>query len=67
MAFLSGAALAHLHVVSGCAQVPQALLQKRLTLRKEEVCDAILVRPGRAGALRDAVYPLRPGELPRLY
>ena len=33
VAFLSGAALNHLHVVLGRAEVPLALLQDRLSLR----------------------------------
>jgi hypothetical protein len=64
VAFLSGAALNHLHLVLGCAEVPQALLRDRLTLRAAEACVAFSGRPERAGELRDAVHLLRPGDLP---
>ncbi len=64
VAFLSGAALSHLHVVLGRAEIPQALLRDRLALRAAEACVAISGRPERAGDLRDAVYLLRPGDLP---
>lgn len=64
VAFLSGAALNHLHLVLGCAGVPQALLRDRLALRAAEACVAFSGRPERAGELRDAVHLLRPGDLP---
>ncbi|ASM75608.1 hypothetical protein SULPSESMR1_03565 (plasmid) [Pseudosulfitobacter pseudonitzschiae] len=64
VAFLSGAALNHLHVVLGRAEVPQALLRDRLALRAAEACVAFSGRPERVGALRDAVLLLRPGDLP---
>mgnify|MGYP003109588602 FL=1 len=64
VAFLSGAALNHLHVVLGRAEVPQALLRDRLALRAAEACVAFSGRPERAGDLRDAVHLLRPGDLP---
>ena len=64
VAFLSGAALNHLHVVLGRAEVPQALLRERLALRAAEACVAFSGRPERAGDLRDAVHLLRPGDLP---
>lgn len=64
VAFLSGAALGHLHVVLGRAEVPQALLRDRLALRAAEACVAFSGRPERAGELRDAVHLLRPGDLP---
>jgi Protein of unknown function (DUF1403) len=64
VAFLSGAAFNHLHVVLGCAGVPQALLRERLALRAAEACVAFSGRPERAGELRDAVHLLRPGDLP---
>tara|TARA_R110001583_G_C5660329_1_gene409576 strand:+ start:3778 stop:4662 length:885 start_codon:yes stop_codon:yes gene_type:complete len=64
VAFLSGAALNHLHVVLGRAEVPQALLRDRLALRAAEACVAFSGRPERAGELRDAVHLLRPGDLP---
>ena len=64
VAFLSGAGLNHLHVVLGRAEVPQALLRDRLTLRAAEACVAFSGRSERAGELRDAVHLLRPGDLP---
>tara|TARA_B100001167_G_scaffold190084_1_gene156029 strand:+ start:5514 stop:6347 length:834 start_codon:yes stop_codon:yes gene_type:complete len=64
VAFLSGAALNHLHLVLGRAEVPQALLRDRLALRAAEACVAFSARPERAGELRDAVHLLRPGDLP---
>ncbi|WP_299476460.1 DUF1403 family protein [uncultured Paracoccus sp.] len=64
VAFLSGAALTHLHLVLGRADVPQALLRDRLALRAAEACVAFLGRPERAGELRDAAHLLRPGDLP---
>ncbi len=64
VAFLSGAALNHLHLVLGCEEVPQALLRERLALRAAEACVAFSGRPERAGELRDAVHLLRPGDLP---
>lgn len=64
VAFLSGAALAHLHLVLGRKDVPQALLRDRLALRAAEACVAFSGRPERATELRDAVHLLRPGDLP---
>jgi len=64
VAFLSGAALAHLHLVLGQAEVPHALLRERLALWSAEACVAFTGRPERAAELRDAVHLLRPGDLP---
>lgn len=64
VAFLSGAALSHLHVVLGREDVPHALLRDRLALRAAEACVAVSGRPERAAELRDAVHLLRPGDLP---
>jgi len=64
VAFLSGAALNHLHVVLGHEEVPHALLRDRLALRAAEACVAFSGRPERASELRDAVHFLRPGDLP---
>ena len=64
VAFLSGAALSHLHVVLSRDDVPQALLRERLALRAAEACVAFAGRPERAADLRDAVHLLRPGDLP---
>ena len=64
VAFLSGAALSHLHLVLGRTDVPQALLRDRLALRAAEACVTHQGRPERAGELRDAVHLLRAGDLP---
>jgi hypothetical protein len=64
VAFLSGAALSHLHLVLGRDEVPQSLLRERLALRAAEACVARTGRPERAGELRDAVAFLQPGDLP---
>jgi hypothetical protein len=64
VAFLSGAALATLHLVVGRADVPHALLRDRLSLTASEACVRILGRPERAGDIRDAVHLLRPGDQP---
>ena len=64
VAFLSGAALNHLHVVLGWNEVPHALLRDRLALRAAEACVAFSGRPERAPELRDTVHLLRPGDLP---
>lgn len=64
LAFLSGAALSHLHLVLGRDAVPHALLRDRLALRAAEACMAFTGRAERAGELRDAVHMLRPGDLP---
>lgn len=64
VAFLSGAALNHLHLVLGRDEVPHALLRERLALRAAEACVAFSGRPERARELRDAVHLLRPGDLP---
>jgi len=62
--FLSGAALAHLHLVLAHDEVPQRLLHDRLALQAAEACMAVSGRPERAGDLRDALHLLRPGDLP---
>src|SRR6056297_4031250 len=64
VAFLSGAALSHLHLVVGREEVPHALLRDRLALRAAEACVAFSGRSERAGELRDALHLLRPGDLP---
>ena len=64
VAFLSGAALNHLHLVLGYDPVPQALLRDKLALRATEACVAFSGRLERAGELRDVVHLLRPGDLP---
>ena len=64
VAFLSGAALSHLHLVLGREAVPQALLRDRLSLRATEACVAFSGRPERGRELRDVMHLLRPGDLP---
>jgi hypothetical protein len=64
VAFSSGAALNHLHLVLGREEVPKALLRARLALRAAEACVAFSGRSERAAELRDAVHLLRPGDLP---
>jgi len=64
VAFLSGAALNHLHLVLSRVDLPHALLRDRLALRAAEACVAFFGRPERAGELRDAIHLLRPGDLP---
>ena len=64
VAFLSGAALAHLHLVLGREEIPKALLHERLALRAAEVCVAFSGRPERAAELRDTVAFLQPGDQP---
>jgi len=64
VAFLSGATLAHLHLVLRREEAPQALLRDRLALLGAEACVAFSGRPERIGELRDAVHLLRPGDLP---
>ena len=62
VAFLSGAVLAHLHLVLNREDVPQTLLRNRLAMRAAEACAVLSGRPERAGDLRDAVAFLQPGD-----
>ena len=64
VAFLSGAALSHLHLVLASPNVPHALLRERLALRAAEACVAFSGQLERGADLRDAVHLLRPGDLP---
>lgn len=64
VAFLSGAALSHLHLVVSRDDVPQNLLRARMALRAAEVCVTHQGRPERAAELRDAVAFLQPGDSP---
>lgn len=64
VAFMSGAALSHLHLVLGHEAVPKPLLSNRLALRAAEACVAVTGRPERAGELRDEIALLRPGDQP---
>ncbi len=63
-AFRSGAALAHLHLVTGNSTVPQALWRARLALSAAESCVRIMGRREGVVALRDAVHLIRPGDSP---
>lgn len=63
VAFLSGAALSLLHLVLSHDDVPHMIWRGRLALRAGEACVALSGRPERAGALRDALHFLRPGDL----
>ena len=64
VAFLSGAALAHLHLVVSRDDLPQSLFRERLALHAAEACVMRSGRPERAGELRDAVGFLQPGDEP---
>ena len=64
VAFLSGAALNHLHLVLCREDVPQSLLRARLALSAAEACVTHQGRPERASELRDAVAFLQPGDGP---
>ncbi len=64
VAFLSGAALSHLHLALGQAEVPQVLLRARLALRAAEACVTHQGRPERTAELRDAVGFLQSGDRP---
>ncbi|MCH4813866.1 DUF1403 family protein [Halomonas neptunia] len=64
VAFVSGAALNHLHLVLRREAVSQSLLRNRLALRAAAACVGLKGRPERAGALRNAVHLLRSGDLP---
>ncbi len=63
-AFLSGVAVSCLDRLLRQPDMPHALLRDRLALRAAERCMQISGRPERAGALRDEVLLLRPGDLP---
>ncbi|NKX41619.1 DUF1403 family protein, partial [Rhodobacteraceae bacterium R_SAG2] len=64
VAFSSGAALNHLHLVLGREDVPHALMRDRLALHAAEACVTFSGRPERARELRDLLHLLRPGDLP---
>ncbi|MEO1538281.1 MAG: DUF1403 family protein [Pseudomonadota bacterium] len=64
VAFLSGAALSHLHLVLTRPEVPQTLLRARLAVRAAEACVTHQGRPERASELRDAVAFLQSGDSP---
>ncbi|WP_299154235.1 DUF1403 family protein [uncultured Tateyamaria sp.] len=64
VAFLSGAALSHLHLVLNREDAPQSLLRGRLALRAAEASMTHQGRPERVSELRDAVAFLQPGDSP---
>ena len=64
VAFLSGAALNHLHLVLNQDAVPQTLLRARLALRAAEACLVQTGRPERMPDLRDAMAFLQSGDSP---
>jgi len=64
VAFLSGAALSHLHLVLSREDVPQTLLGARLVLRAAVACVTHQGRIERAQELRDAAAFLQPGDSP---
>ena len=64
VAFLSGAALSHLHLLLSPDDVPETLLRERLALRAAEACVTHQGRPERTSELRDAVAFLQPGDSP---
>jgi hypothetical protein len=64
VAFLSGSALCHLHMVLARAEVPQILLRDRLALNAAVACGGYSGRVQSAAELRDAFHLLRPGDLP---
>lgn len=64
IAFLSGAAVSHLHHVLTSGLVPASLLRQRLALLSAEACVAYSGRSERAAELRDEVHFLRPGDQP---
>lgn len=64
VAFLSGAALGHLHLVAKLEGLPQALWRDRLALLAAEGCVAMTGRREGQGALRDAAHLTRAGDHP---
>ncbi|NEY92041.1 DUF1403 family protein [Tabrizicola oligotrophica] len=62
--FLSGAALAHLHLVARAPNLPQALWRDRLALNAAETCAGFAGRREGQAALRDAAHLTRPGDHP---
>lgn len=63
-AFRSGAALAHLAMVTTAEDLPDALWRERLALAAAEVCVGHTGRRDGAVALRDALHLTRPGDDP---
>jgi hypothetical protein len=63
-AFKSGAALAHVNLVTAADHVPQALWRDRLALTAAEVSASIAGRREGAGAMRDALHLTKAGDDP---
>jgi len=63
VAFLSGAALSHLHLLMARDGVPQTLMRARFPLRAAGARVKFPGRPERVGDLRDAINFMRPGDL----
>ena len=63
-AFLSGAALARLHLAATSADLPHSLWRARLALEAAVACVSLAGRAERVTALRDAVQLVRPGDRP---
>lgn len=64
VAFLSGAALACLHLVVTDEKVPHDLWRARLALGAAEACAAFAGRREGSAKLRDALHLARPGDQP---
>lgn len=64
VAFLSGAALGHLHLAAGAAAIPHALWRDRLALASAGASVALAGRREGAGALRDAAHLTKAGDHP---
>lgn len=64
VAFKSGAALAHVTLVTAADPVPQALWRDRLALAAAEVSAGIAGRREGAGAMRDALHLTKAGDDP---
>ena len=63
-AFRSGAALAHLTLVTAAPDMPLALWRDRLALEAAEVCLGLAGRREGTGALRDALHLTKAGDDP---
>lgn len=64
VAFLSGAALAHLHLVARMSDLPQGLWRDRMALAAAAACAGFAGRREGQGALRDALHLTRAGDHP---
>lgn len=64
LAFRSGAALAHLALVTAGTDLPLALWRDRLALAAAEVCAGLAGRREGQGALRDALHLTKAGDDP---